>query len=143
MTCPFCNNPMTPGFVQARGEVYFTEKPHKLMFAAKGNDIRADTAQQHCADLHGISLPCMQESGDRVRGLSCYFCCNPVADRCSTRQSSRSSLCAVLRFCPLPKLRIMPSYAHFAKDCVKSPRGTMPPGPLCLSGSVLPFPLPS
>lgn len=39
MTCPFCNNPMTPGFVQARAEVYFTEKPHKLMFAAKGNDI--------------------------------------------------------------------------------------------------------
>ena len=30
---------MTPGFVQARAEVYFTEKPHKLMFAAKGNDI--------------------------------------------------------------------------------------------------------
>ena len=38
MTCPTCNNPMTPGYVQARGEVFFTEKPHKLMFAAKGND---------------------------------------------------------------------------------------------------------
>ena len=39
MTCPTCNNPMTPGFVQARAEVYFTEKPHKLFFAAKGNDV--------------------------------------------------------------------------------------------------------
>ena len=30
---------MIPGFVQARGEVFFTEKPHKLLFDAKGADI--------------------------------------------------------------------------------------------------------
>lgn len=39
MTCPTCNTPMTPGFVQARGEVFFTEKPHKMLFSAKGNDV--------------------------------------------------------------------------------------------------------
>ena len=39
MNCPFCNNPMVSGFVQARGEVFFTQKPHKLLFAAKGSDV--------------------------------------------------------------------------------------------------------
>ncbi len=39
MTCPYCNNPMIPGFIQARFEVYFTEKPHKLLLGAKGKDV--------------------------------------------------------------------------------------------------------
>ena len=39
MNCPYCNRPMVSGFVQARGEVYFTQSPHKLLFAAKGNDV--------------------------------------------------------------------------------------------------------
>lgn len=30
---------MISGFVQARGEVYFTETPHKMLFSAKGTDI--------------------------------------------------------------------------------------------------------
>lgn len=62
---------MTPGFVQARAEVYFTEKPHKLMFAAKGNDIVLTQHNNTAPTLHGISLPGMQESGGRVWGLSC------------------------------------------------------------------------
>jgi hypothetical protein len=39
MTCPYCNNPMIPGFIQARFEVYFTEKPHKMLLGAKGKDV--------------------------------------------------------------------------------------------------------
>lgn len=39
MTCPYCNRPMIPGFIQARSEIYFTQSPHKLLFAAKGNDV--------------------------------------------------------------------------------------------------------
>ena len=39
MTCPYCNKPMIPGFIQARSEVYFTQSRHKLLFAAKGNDV--------------------------------------------------------------------------------------------------------
>ena len=39
MNCPYCNRPMVSGYIQARGEVYFTEKPHKMLFAAKGNDV--------------------------------------------------------------------------------------------------------
>lgn len=30
---------MISGVVQARSEVYFTEKPHKMLFSAKGNDV--------------------------------------------------------------------------------------------------------
>ena len=30
---------MTPGFVQTRAEVCFTEKPYKLFYSAKGNDV--------------------------------------------------------------------------------------------------------
>lgn len=39
MICPYCNNPMISGFVQARGEVYFTEKPHKMLLGARGEDV--------------------------------------------------------------------------------------------------------
>ena len=39
MNCPYCNHPMLPGFIPARSEVYFTQSPHKLLFAAKGNDV--------------------------------------------------------------------------------------------------------
>ena len=39
VNCPTCSDPMTPGFVQARSEVYFTEKPHKFFLAARGNDV--------------------------------------------------------------------------------------------------------
>ena len=64
MACPTCNSPMISGFVQARGEVYFTEKPHKLMFAAKGNDVvlthhnnTAPTcAAWHCATCRKIVI---------------------------------------------------------------------------------------
>ena len=30
---------MISGFVQARGEVYFTEKPHKMLLGARGEDV--------------------------------------------------------------------------------------------------------
>ena len=43
MNCPYCNHPMLPGFIQARSEVYFTQSPHKLLFAAKGNEILLPT----------------------------------------------------------------------------------------------------
>ena len=39
MICPFYKKAMVSGFVQARGEVYFTENPHKMLFAARGNDV--------------------------------------------------------------------------------------------------------
>ena len=44
MNCPYCNRLMVSGYIQARGEVYFTEEPHKMLFAAKGND---DVLTQH------------------------------------------------------------------------------------------------
>ena len=69
MTCPTCNNPMTPGYVQARGEVFFTEKPHKLMFAAKGNDIvltqHNNTAPTCTAYLCPVCRKVVVEYGDR------------------------------------------------------------------------------
>ena len=46
---------MIPGFVQARGEVYFTEKPHKLLFDAKGTDIvltRHNNTAPTCSAWH-------------------------------------------------------------------------------------------
>jgi hypothetical protein len=30
---------MITGLIQARGEVYFTEKPHKMLLGAKGKDV--------------------------------------------------------------------------------------------------------
>lgn len=39
MTCPYCNNAMVFGFVQARGEIFFTEKPHRLLFSSKGAEV--------------------------------------------------------------------------------------------------------
>ena len=39
MICPYCNNEMISGFVQSAREIYFTEKPHKILFGASGNDI--------------------------------------------------------------------------------------------------------
>jgi hypothetical protein len=39
MTRPYCDNLMIPGFIQARGEVYYTEKPHKMLLGAKGKDV--------------------------------------------------------------------------------------------------------
>ena len=39
MICQYCNTKMISGFVQARGEIFFTEKPHKLLFGASGEDI--------------------------------------------------------------------------------------------------------
>ena len=39
MICPYCNNPMIPGYIQARGEVYFTEEPHKFLFGHKAGEI--------------------------------------------------------------------------------------------------------
>ena len=39
MICPYCNNPMVPGFIQARGEVYFTTNPHKMLFGHKPSEI--------------------------------------------------------------------------------------------------------
>ena len=39
MNCPYCNRAMILGFIQARGEIYFTEEPHKLLFGHKPGEI--------------------------------------------------------------------------------------------------------
>ena len=55
MTCPYCGRQMTEGFIQARGEVYFTEAPHKLLFGASGKDVvltRHNRTAPTCAAWH-------------------------------------------------------------------------------------------
>ncbi len=39
MHCPYCDKEMISGFVQGRGEVFFTEKRHKWLFAANDNEV--------------------------------------------------------------------------------------------------------
>ena len=39
MICPYCNNPMVSGYIQACGEVYFTEEPHKYLLGHKAGEI--------------------------------------------------------------------------------------------------------
>lgn len=39
MYCSKCNEPMVSGYIQARGEVYFTQQPHRWSFAAAGDDV--------------------------------------------------------------------------------------------------------
>ena len=66
VNCPICNRLMKQGFVQAIGEVYFTEKSHKMLFAAKGRDVELTQHQQYGTDLCGLSLSGVSESRDRV-----------------------------------------------------------------------------
>ena len=57
MICPFCGRPMVTGFVQARDQIYFTEKKHKFFFAASADDVILSKKNMTCPTCLAYHCP--------------------------------------------------------------------------------------